>query len=261
MDWAKLALSPATQLRVSSSITGVDMKKLREYDIHEKFLTEYENAALENAQQILDDAKILLKHKSFARAYFLAVASIEETGKAYFAFSCKNRNLTNDALKKKIKEIFENHSQKIGSAFIGWKARSSDQKESVKAALELIFHLGIGREKSMYVDANPDNSVSIPMRVLRPVAATDSVKVAENCLYHTKQYLSSNQPPQFTTYDDKFFCLKKDKINEMFKMEDFSKYLLAELEKAKLPFNFTKLVVTYHDKYFSKRIRFESKES
>lgn len=236
------------------------MKKLREYDVHDKFLTEYGNASIENAQQILDDAKILLSHKSFARAYFLAVAAIEEAGKAYMAFASRGRNLSDKGLKKKIQEMFESHSQKIGSAFNGWIDKSSNPRESIEAALDLMIHLKHGREKSMYVDANPDNSISIPMEIIRPAAAIDSVKVAENCVHHTKTHISENHPPSFSSFDDKLFCLKSDKMHEILNNGDFGEYLLSELKQHGGNFNFSKIIVTYHDKYFSRRKRFAIKE-
>ena len=237
------------------------MKKLREYDVHDEFLTEYGNASIKNAQQILDDAKILLSHKSFARAYFLAVAAIEEAGKAYMAFASRGRNLSDEGLKKKVQEMFENHSQKIGSAFAGWIAKSSNPRESVEAALDLMIHLKHGREKSMYVDANPDNSLSIPMEIVRPAATIDSVKVAENCLHHTKTHISENHPPSFSSFDDKLFCLRSEKIHEICNNDDFRGYLLSELKQTGRKFNFSKAIVTYHDKYFSRRKRFATKES
>lgn len=237
------------------------MKKIREYDVHDEFLKEYGNASIENAQQILDDAKILLSQKSFARAYFLAVAAIEEAGKAYMAFASRGRNLSDKGLKKKVQEMFENHPQKISSAFVGWISKSSKPDESIKAAVDLMIHLKRGREKSMYVDANPDNSLSIPAQIVRPAAAIDSVKVAENCLHHTKNHISENRPPSFSSFDDKLFCLRNEKIQEMFNNDDFGEYLLSELKQTSSNFNFSKAIVTYHDKYFSKKKIFLNKES
>jgi len=199
--------------------------------------------------------------KSFPIAYFLAIAAIEEAGKAYMAFASKGRNLSDEGLKKKVKEMFENHSQKISSAFAGWIAKSSNPRESIEAAVDLMIHLKHGREKSMYIDVNPDNSLSIPMEIVRPTAAIDSVKVAENCLHHTKTHISENHPPLFSSFDDKLFCLRSKKIHEIFNNDDFGEYLLSELKKTGRNFNFSKAIVTYHDKYFSRRKRFATKES
>ena len=143
------------------------MKKIREYEVHDEFLKEYGNASIGNAHQILDAAKILLSKKSFAIAYFLAVAAIEEAGKAYMALASRARNFSHKGLEKKVQEMFENHSQKISSAFVGWISKSSTPDESIKAAVDLMIHLTRGRGKSMYVDAKPDNSLSIPSQIIR----------------------------------------------------------------------------------------------
>lgn len=236
------------------------MKKVREYEVYDEFLEEYGNASIENAQQILDDAKILLSHKSFARAYFLAVAAMEEAGKAYMAFSSRGRNLSDEGLKKKLQEMFENHSQKITSAFAGWISNSSKPEEVIKDAVDSMIYLKRGREKSMYVDANADNSLSIPTILVSPAAAIDSIKVAEICLHHTKFYFSQNQPPSFSSFEDKFFCLRSEKVQEMFNNDDFGEYLLSEIKRDSENFSLPRALVTYHDKYFSKKKRY-AKES
>lgn len=228
------------------------MKKIREYELHDEFLKAYGDASLENAQQILNDAKILLNHKSYAIVYFLAVAAIEETGKAYMAFSSRGRNLSNAGLKKKIKEMFENHSQKISSAFASWITKSSKTEESIRNAMELMVQIKSGREKSIYVDVNSDNSLSIPMKIIRPIVAINSVTVAEKCLYYTRNIILENHPPSFSSFDDKFFCLKGDSFKKLFNNADFAKYVLSELKQQNKKFDFSKIVVTYHDKYFSR---------
>lgn len=240
------------------------MKKVRDYDVNNKFLKEYELAAIANAEEILNDAKALLARKSYARAYFLSVASIEETGKAFMAFSSRGRNLSNDGLKKKLQEMFEKHSQKITHAFYGWIFATSKIEEIKKSALnavDLIIHLQPGREASMYVDAYPDGSISIPSKVIRPVTAIDSVKIAENCLHHTKKYVKSNLPIITSSFDDKLLCIKSEKIREMFKQKDFGEFFLAELKTDANNFSYAKTVVTYHEAYFCKKKQFSTKKA
>jgi len=58
-----------------------------------ELLREYSGAALDNASELLAEATLLLQHGHRARSYFLAVASIEETGKALMAFDGQGRNL------------------------------------------------------------------------------------------------------------------------------------------------------------------------
>ena len=57
-------------------------------------LRAYSEAALRNADELLVEASLLRDHGHMARAYFLAVACIEEAGKALHAFDAQNRNLS-----------------------------------------------------------------------------------------------------------------------------------------------------------------------
>lgn len=76
-------------------------------------LREYSEAALKNASELVEEASLLYAHGHVARAYFLAVASIEETGKALLAFDAQGRNLADSAVTSKLKRAMEDHSQKI----------------------------------------------------------------------------------------------------------------------------------------------------
>ncbi|CAK0773613.1 AbiV family abortive infection protein [Gammaproteobacteria bacterium] len=223
--------------------------KTREYTLHDDILKEYGIASINNAQQLLDDARILLINKSFARAYFLAVAAIEETGKAYIAHAARGRNLSDDGLVKKIQDMFENHSSKISSAFACWISNASKQEESSKAAVDLIINLKNGRESSMYVDVNSDNSLSIPSKIVSPSAAVGSINVAKNCLYHTISRISGSHVSLYSSFEDKLFCLNSNKIKEIFSNDDFGEYILSELNKTLGHFNLPRTIVTYHDKY------------
>ena len=69
------------------------MKKERKYSITYDLLKQYQDASLLNSQSLIKEAGILYKRGYLARAYYLACASIEETGKAYNAFSAQGRNL------------------------------------------------------------------------------------------------------------------------------------------------------------------------
>lgn len=236
-------------------------KKARPYEIDQAFLVRYRTAALENAAELLEEASLLAAHGHRARAYFLAVASIEETGKAFLAFSAQGRNLSDPGLRARLKQQFDDHSPKISSAFVGWMSASSDQREAIQASVDLIIHLKRGREKAMYVDGATDNAVSRPSTVVRERAARDAVKIATNCLEHTKTHVASRAPPAFTSFDDKLFCMNSDKVQKLFNTPDFGAYLLDRVTRDGGDFNFSKTVVTYHDAYFSKSKTFADKRS
>ena len=83
-----------------------------------QLLRSYCDAALDNASELLAEASLLLTHSFNARAYFLAVAAIEEAGKGLQAFDGQNRNLANPAVVTRLRTGMEDHSQKITYAFM-----------------------------------------------------------------------------------------------------------------------------------------------
>ncbi|WP_282029502.1 AbiV family abortive infection protein [Paracoccus marcusii] len=79
-------------------------------------LQHYSEAALRNADDLIAEATLLRDHDHMARAYFLAVACIEEAGKALLAFDSQNRDLSDPAVCTKLKRSMENHGDKINYA-------------------------------------------------------------------------------------------------------------------------------------------------
>ncbi|MDB5799844.1 MAG: abortive infection, AbiV family protein [Rhodocyclales bacterium] len=57
--------------------------KIRSYSLTPENLQQYLDAALANAGQLIVEARLLLEHSHYARAYFLAVAAIEEVGRQF----------------------------------------------------------------------------------------------------------------------------------------------------------------------------------
>ena len=98
----------------------MSVAKNRDYQLTPELLQQYRDAALANAQELLDEATLLLQYGHHARAYFLAVVSIEEVGKAVQAFDGMGRNLKDSAVAMRLKLQFDDHQQKISSAFHPW---------------------------------------------------------------------------------------------------------------------------------------------
>jgi AbiV family abortive infection protein len=143
--------------------------KNRNYQLTRELLRQYCDAALANAQELLDEATLLLQHGHRARAYFLAVASIEEVGKAVQAFDGMGRNLKDSAVSTRLKLQFEDHEQKIISAFLPWLQGSSNLPEALDSVINLILNVRHGREPSMYTDIHIDGpSVLTPSVSIRP---------------------------------------------------------------------------------------------
>lgn len=191
----------------------------------------YSEGALRNADELLVEAKLLLGHGHNARAYFLAVAGIEDAGKALLAFDSQNRNLSDPAVCTKLKSNMENHSQKINYALGIWAVSSPNPREAVQVALDLILDLQRGREPSMYSDlrANPDR-VQTPTDVVRPIAAQGCVKLAEDCLAYAHRRIVQKTPLKATLAQDKLFTMKSAKFKEMLNTEDFWWYYISRME-------------------------------
>lgn len=236
------------------------MRKIRDYELTLELLESYQDAALDNAHELLDEAKLLLSNDHFSRAYFLALASIEEAGKAYIAFDAKGRNLKDAGLCNKIKERLEDHSSKITSAFVGWISFSDSPREAIETSVDLMIHLKRGREKSMYIDVESDGaSLSIPREIVRRVAACDCVHLAENCLHHTGLYLQNNKPNKRTSHQDKLLCIKQNTLSKMLNTEDFWEFYIKQLEQGNNSFD--KAAVTYHDSFYKKKRLFNQPSS
>jgi len=193
-------------------------------------LRAYSDAALRNADDLLVEALLLRDHGHMARAYFLAVACIEEAGKALQAFDAQNWNLSDPAVCTRLKTGMENHEQKVIYALGTWALNDADQSVALKAALDLISQLKRGREPSMYSDlrTSPDRAQT-PRDVVRPKATRDCIMLAEHCLAHAHHYISEKTPAKVTASQDRLFTMKPAKFQEMLSTEDFWWYFIARM--------------------------------
>lgn len=194
-------------------------------------LRSYSEVALRNANELFAEASLLRDHGYEARAYFLAVACIEEAGKALLAFDAQNRNLSDPAVCTKLKVSMESHGQKINYALSMWALNSHDPRDSLKEALNVILHLKRGREPSMYTDlrTNPDR-VQTPREVVRAIVAWNCVKLADSTLAYAHRHVSEKTPFKFTQAQDRLFTMKSSKFQEMLNTEDFWWYYISRME-------------------------------
>lgn len=218
-------------------------------------LRSYSDAALRNAGELLAEASLLLEHDHMARAYFLAVACVEESGKALQAFDAQNRNLSDPAICKALKTAMESHSQKIGYALGAWALSAPDPRAALKVALDQIFHLKNGREPSMYSDLRTDpDRVQTPRQVVRASAARGCVALARDCLVHALQHVSVKTPANFTSAQDRLLAMKSAKFQEMLNMEDFWWYYISRMEAGQK--DLAEAVLGYERDHMKAGIRF-----
>ncbi|MBI4463594.1 MAG: AbiV family abortive infection protein [Acidobacteria bacterium] len=233
------------------------MQKNRNYELTTELLQQYQDAALTNAQELLDEATLLLKHDHHARAYFLAVASIEETGKAVQAFDGIGHNLKDSAVSTRLKRQFEEHSQKVTSAFVPWLVATPNQREEVISYIvNLMIDLKHGREPSMYTDIHFEGpKVTTPTALVRKSAAEDCVRLANDVLSHARRYIGETKPPAKTRVQDEFFAMKPAVFQKMRNTADFWKYYISRMEAGDMALE--NAATQYYKSYFSKGLRFK----
>lgn len=213
-----------------------------------ELLCSYSEAALSNADELLVEASLLHDHGHNARAYFLAVASIEEAGKALIAFDSQKSNLSDPAVCSKLKAITENHAQKITYALTMWALHSVDPQKALKMACNLIFDLQHGREPSMYTELRTDpDRVQTPRVVVCANATRDCIRLAENSLAYAQRHIREKTPFKFTNAQDRLLTMRSGKFQETMKTEDFWWYFISRMEAGQL--DIAKAVLGYERDY------------
>jgi len=229
--------------------------KDRDYMLTEVLLREYRDAALVNAQALLEEAMLLLAHEKYARAYFLSASAIEEAGKAVQAFEGLGKNLKNSAVSQRMKNQFEDHSQKVTAAFSPWLQATPNLKDEVMDFVNMMVALKFGREASMYTDINAERViVTTPQMQVRQKTASDYVRLAGTVLSHVRSYAQQTQPKSTTQVQDAFFALKPSLFQKMANTADFWYFYIAQMESGN--FALESAVTEYNDRYFSKSILF-----
>ncbi len=190
-------------------------------------------AALENAEMLFAEADALLTNGHLSRAYFLAVACIEEIGKASLAFNAAGRDLTNPQVAKAARNKLLDHKSKILAGFGPslHLTQKPEMAEALEATLELVGDLRRGREPSMYTEVLADGSVRSPRDIVRPEAARDSVSLAKHCLERGKAHLLGNEPPQASIANDFFYVQPVTRIKEIMEHPDFSDFYIRRIEE------------------------------
>ena len=232
-------------------------KKPRGYPLSVDLLAKYRDSALANSEELLAEASLLLAAGHHARSYFLAVAAIEEVGKAVQAFDGMGRNLSNPAVRSKLQAQFEDHSQKITFAFNPWLLATPNLRSEVMGFVNTMIDVKHGREPSMYTDINPESKeVVTPSNVVRPVAAKNCIALAHAVLNHAKPYLLSSAPKITTRTQDAFFALSQSTFLKMANTADFWEFYIARAEAGDSALDTA--VTEYHDRLFTKGILFKS---
>jgi len=220
-----------------------------------ELLREYSAASLSNATELVEEASLLYEQGHVARAYFLAVASIEEIGKALLAFDAQGRNLADSAVTAKLRRAMEDHSQKIAAAFSPMLLSNPNTREVLMPVIDLMIHLTLGREPSMYADIlYAESKVQLPRSIVRDVASKDCIRLSRDCLSNARKYLAET-PRDRTRVEDQLFAMKLEQFKKIFNKQDFWWYYIAQCEIGNR--DFAASVITYQREYLSKGNSFE----
>jgi len=215
-------------------------------------LGQYAAAALENAGQLLKEASLLFAERHQARAYFLAVAAIEEIGKAALAFEGQGRNLKDSAVISKLRHAMDNHTQKINSALTLILLASPDPRQALMPTLDLMIRVKSGREPSMYTDINYESGeVKQPMTVVGDVAARDCIRLGNDCLRAAKKHMTETKPLLRSASDNALFAMKSEQLGKILKSEGFWRYYIERMEAGDK--DYAAAVTTYQREYLAKK--------
>ena len=124
-------------------------------------------------------------------------------------------------------------------------------------AINLIIALSHGREPSMYTDMRPDTGeVQQPSKVVREIAARDSVRLAIQCFEHARRHVENNAPAARTKAEDQLFAMKTAHYQEILNTEDFWWYHISRMESGQG--EFAASVVAYRQEFVLKGRQFRA---
>lgn len=226
----------------------------------ESIISSYKAAALENAASLLKEATLLCEHGHYARAYFLSVSAIEETGKAAILFHALGRNLAAQDIQHRLNAELRSHSTKITAAF--WSELKGMGDEQLRSNFERIAGyssaLKMGREPSMYSRILEDGSTTTPTASVQASVARDCVSLATSCFDKTKATLATMSPEKTTTVQDKYWSLGP-KAQKVWEHDDFGEYLLDFIDKNGAHGDILSPAVTdYYENYLTKKRKFKT---
>lgn len=178
------------------------------------------NSAHKNATELVEESQLLLDNGHRARAYFLAVAAVEEVGKAFIAFRAQGQNLKDPAVVARVRGLINDHPSKITSAFTGF-LREVPTEKNIETSMQLISALRYGREPSMYTDLSADGSMSIPEAVVGDRQAADCLRLARNCVLSFADFSSKYSPENLSTVQNQVFALSTRETMKVVGISDF----------------------------------------
>ncbi|MCG8430279.1 MAG: AbiV family abortive infection protein [Candidatus Omnitrophica bacterium] len=143
----------------------------------------------ENARKLIDDAKLLYKHRRYARSVALAIIALEEFGKAESLYSLINTAMTAKEIKAYVRKIFINHREKQLAAC------EREFLRTMKGKTNFYYHIQVSKnfiekekESSLYVDMNSTFDFKSPASIKSDRARKYIAFVAEKIYEYKFSY-------------------------------------------------------------------------
>lgn len=217
-------------------------------------LQPYVAAAIENAIALIQEATLLLKAGHKARTYFLAVAAIEEIGKAILAFDGQGRKLNDPAVVTTLLNAMNDHGAKIRAAFTGFIY--SNPRRNLMPAVDLIIALKNGREPAMYTDLRADLTIQVPSTVVSLPNAESCVRLANDCLRSAEAHLAKTVPENRSAAENQIYALKEKQFRDILNTEDFWWFYIDQRESGTK--DFAEAALAYRNEFILKSRKFQS---
>lgn len=137
-------------------------------------------ACLQNAEELLEEAQLLLDAGHAARAFALAYTGYEEVGKSQIVAD----HLNDVASAKEFKKAFSDHKLKAAylQRFLALVTTQPNEAvvqydgQSAKALFE-------ARKSALYVDHSPDLTPVLPSAVVSAAMASEAIEAVQGELY------------------------------------------------------------------------------
>jgi len=126
---------------------------------------------IRNAQELIDEAEILLKNEKFARAYTLSHIAVEETSKCTMLLKLLSFKIWEEHIDdKKVRKRYFNHKEKLSNFNLLKILSGKNDIENLDIDIE---NLNNAKNDSLYVNWNNENIFTVPSDKYNSKKSTD----------------------------------------------------------------------------------------
>lgn len=232
-------------------------KKSSNYALNSTLLKGFRKATVENARELQYEAALLLSNNHFSRAYFLAAASIEETGKAVQAFDALGRNVRDPEVSTRVRLNFQDYSKKVAAASFPWLLNDPSCREELTAFIDSLIEAKNVSEPALFVGIEPQGMrMHAPATDIGRESAEQCVHMARNIFSHASLHVLDGHHKVRTRAEDDFFVMKPSSILNVSSGTDFWQYYIACMKSGDSAFEAA--LMDYTQKYLAKNEKYKN---